>query len=181
MPFIFRDTPIKDLIVIEPKIFHDTRGYFLEAYKKSEFSVHGIDADFVQDNHSHSRYGVLRGLHFQVHPYEQGKLVSCVQGSVWDVAVDLREDSPTYHRWYGIELSHKNHIMMYIPPGFAHGFVVLSEHARFQYKCTDLYDKESERGIIWNDPTLQIDWPIDINDLVISEKDRTLPFFKELL
>ena len=180
MPFTFLDTPIKDLIVIEPKVFRDGRGFFLEAYKKPEFASHGIDVDFLQDNHSYSQYGVLRGLHFQVPPYAQGKLVSCVQGSVWDVAVDLREYSPTFTRWYGLELSSDNHKMMYIPPGFAHGFLVLSKNAQFQYKCTEIYNKDAERGILWNDPVLEIAWPIGCSDLNISDKDLELPAFKEL-
>lgn len=180
MPFTFKDTPIKDLIVIEPKVFRDGRGFFLEAYKKSDFASNGIDVNFLQDNHSYSQYGVLRGLHFQVPPHAQGKLVSCVQGSVWDVAVDIRDNSPTFARWFGLELSSENHKMMYIPPGFAHGFLVLSGYALFQYKCTEFYNKNAERGIIWNDPGLKIGWPIGNSDLIISDKDLDLPIFKEL-
>ncbi len=167
------DTGIKGLIVIEPQVFGDERGYFMETYSSVKFKELGIEEDFLQDNESMSKQGVLRGLHFQKHN-PQGKLVRCTSGKIWDVAVDLRPDSETFGKWYGVELSSENKKMMYIPPMFAHGFVVLSETATFNYKCTSLYHPASDGGIKWDSSDLGIEWPIDGLDLTISEKDQNL-------
>ena len=171
-------TRINELILIQPSVFPDPRGYFFESYKKEEFRGLGIDADFVQDNESMSQKNVLRGLHFQKPPFAQGKLVRVVTGSVLDVAVDLRKDSGTYGKWESAVLSAENKLMMWIPEGFAHGFLVLEDNTIFQYKCTNYYNKESESGIIWNDPDLEIDWGIE-NPLV-SEKDLRGKPFKDI-
>ena len=164
-------TPIKDLVVIEPKVFEDQRGYFFEAYNKNTFHDLGLDYDFVQDNQSYSSKGVLRGLHFQK-KYPQAKLVRVIEGEVFDVAVDLRKDSPTFGKWYGVTLSGENKKMFMIPRGFAHGFLVLSETAVFSYKCDDFYHPNDEGGIIYNDPDIGIDWPRVDCELVLSEKDK---------
>lgn len=163
-------TPIDDLIVLEPNVFGDERGYFMESYNKEVFKTCGIDVDFVQDNESKSKKGVLRGLHFQT-KNPQGKLVRCSKGVIYDVAVDLRPESKTFGKWYGIELSAENKKMMYIPPKFAHGFVVLSEDAVFNYKCTELYHPESDSGIMYNSEEINVVWPKVDGDLIISEKD----------
>ena len=164
-------TPIKDLVVIEPKVFGDERGYFYEAYNKNTFHELGLDYDFVQDNQSFSRKGVLRGLHFQKQ-FPQAKLVRVIEGEVFDVAVDLRKDSPTFGKWYGVTLSGENKKMFMIPRGFAHGFLVLSETAVFSYKCDDFYHPNDEGGIIYNDPDIGIEWPEVGCELVLSEKDK---------
>lgn len=164
-------TPIKDLVVIEPKVFGDERGYFYEAYNKNAFHELGLDYDFVQDNQSFSRKGVLRGLHFQKQ-FPQAKLVRVIEGEVFDVAVDLRKDSPTFGKWYGVTLSGENKKMFMIPRGFAHGFLVLSETAVFSYKCDDFYHPNDEGGIIYNDPDIGIEWPRVDCELVLSEKDK---------
>ena len=177
MSFNFTETAIEGLVIIEPHVFHDQRGFFLETYKKSEFRDHGIYAVFVQDNHSCSHKGILRGLHFQREPFAQGKLVRVIYGSVWDVAVDIRPGSSTYGRWFGLELNDENHYMIFIPAGFAHGFVTLSEKAEFEYKCTCEYNKESEGGIRWDDPDIDIKWPN--RDVKVSEKDKLLPYMKD--
>jgi len=162
---------IEGLKVIEPTVFGDSRGYFMETYNYNDFKEAGIDVEFVQDNQSSSRYGVLRGLHFQLH-YPQDKLVRVVNGEVFDVAVDLREGSKTYGKWYGIELSEENKKQFYIPEGFAHGFLVLSDQAEFCYKCTDFYHPDDEGGIAWNDPTINVAWPeLDV-PYRMSEKDK---------
>ncbi len=179
MPFTFKTLEIPGLTLIEPRVFPDGRGFFMESYKESEFKAHGIDCRFVQDNHSKSSRGVLRGLHFQKAPYAQGKLVRVIEGAVWDVAVDLRRDSPTYCEWYGVELSEENRFMFFIPAGFAHGFVTLSEKAQFEYKCTAEYNKASESGIRWDDPDIGIQWPV--RDVQVSERDAVLPYFKDLV
>lgn len=163
-------TPIKDLVVIEPKVFEDQRGYFFEAYNKNTFHELGLDYDFVQDNQSYSTKGVLRGLHFQKQ-FPQAKLVRVIEGEVFDVAVDLRKDSPTFGKWYGVTLSGENKKMFMIPRGFAHGFLVLSETAVFSYKCDDFYHPNDEGGIIYNDPDIGIEWPEVDCELVLSEKD----------
>lgn len=170
-------TPIKDLVVIEPKVFGDERGYFYEAYNKNTFHELGLDYDFVQDNQSFSRKGVLRGLHFQKN-YPQAKLVRVIEGEVFDVAVDLRKDSPTYGKWYGVVLSGENKKMFMIPRGFAHGFLVLSETAIFSYKCDDFYHPNDEGGIIYNDPTIGVEWPKLDCEFVLSEKDKKHDKFK---
>ncbi len=164
-------TPIKDLVVIEPKVFGDERGYFYEAYNKNTFHELGLDYDFVQDNQSFSRKGVLRGLHFQKQ-FPQAKLVRVIEGEVFDVAVDLRKDSPTFGKWYGVTLSGENKKMFMIPRGFAHGFLVLSETAVFSYKCDDFYHPNDEGGIIYNDPDIGIVWPEVDCELVLSDKDK---------
>lgn len=173
----FISTPIPDLYIIQPKVFEDERGYFFESYNKTEFEKHGIDADFVQDNQSLSQKGVLRGLHFQNPPFAQGKLVRAIKGSIFDVAVDLRKASPTYGQHFDIELTEKNKTMLWIPKGFAHGFMTLEDNTIFSYKCSNVYNKASEGSIIWNDPTLSIKW--GTNTPLLSEKDKTGPFFKD--
>ena len=172
-------TSIPDLLVVKPRVFEDARGFFFESYNKKNFEAAGINIDFCQDNQSKSSYGVIRGLHYQLYPYSQSKLVSVVQGAVWDVAVDLRAYSPTFGQWYGIELSEDNHTQFLIPKGFAHGFSVLSETAIFTYKCDDFYNANFERGIMYNDPYLAIDWKIPADDALISDKDLKHLTFKE--
>lgn len=170
--FNFTKTSIDGVIIIEPTVFGDERGYFMETYQKEEFKQLGLDVDFVQDNQSSSHKGVLRGLHFQ-YTQPQGKLVRVISGEVFDVAVDLRKDSPTYGKWEGVTLSADNKKQFYIPPGFAHGFVVLSDSAEFTYKCTDYYKADDEGGIQWDDPEIGINWPIDdIDEIILSEKDK---------
>lgn len=173
-------TPIEGLLVITPKVFSDERGYFMETYNIADFTEAGIDSVFVQDNQSASKKGVLRGLHFQIqHP--QAKLVRVIRGKVFDVAVDMRKGSATYGKWFGLTLSEENKKMFYIPKGFAHGFLVLSDHAEFTYKCTELYHPNDEGGIIYNDPDIGIDWPIeDGMELIFSDKDTKWPLLKEL-
>ncbi|WP_371767802.1 dTDP-4-dehydrorhamnose 3,5-epimerase [Massilia sp.] len=161
MPYTVTPTAIPDVLMLEPKVFGDARGFFYESFNARDFAqATGVDAQFVQDNHSKSAKGVLRGLHYQIQ-HAQGKLVRVVQGSVFDVAVDLRKSSPTFGRWVGMELSADNHRQLWVPPGFAHGFVVLSESAEFLYKTTDYWYPEHERSLSWNDPAIGIDWPID--------------------
>ncbi len=177
MPFSFEHLDIPGLVVIQPKVFPDGRGFFMESYKASEFARAGIPAQFVQDNHSSSVRGVLRGLHYQLPPFAQGKLVRVLEGRVWDVAVDIRTNSPTKGKWFGTELSADDRRMLYIPEGFAHGFVTLSDRAQFFYKCTAEYNKECEAGIRWDDPKLGIRWPI--SEVTVSEKDRALPLLRD--
>lgn len=177
--FKFIKTSIKDVYIIESTIFGDERGYFMETYHEKEFKDGGIDVKFVQDNQSKSRKGVLRGLHFQC-TNPQGKLVRVIKGEVFDVAVDLRKDSATYGKWEGILLSEDNKKQFYVPEGFAHGFLVLSDEAEFIYKCTNLYYPEDEGGILWNDPDIGIEWPLDnIDEIILSEKDKNLKILKE--
>lgn len=175
MPFV--DTPIPGLKVFKPKVWEDTRGYFFEAFNQRTFEEAGITGHFVQDNQARSTYGVLRGLHYQAGPFAQAKLVRVLQGEVLDVAADLREGSPTYGQWYSIRLSEENKWQLYVPRGFAHGYVVLSETAEFFYKCDNFYSKEHEGGIIFNDPVLNIDWEIGPDEVLLSDKDRLLPRF----
>ena len=173
-----KETPLKDCYIVEPTIFEDERGYFYEKYNEQKFEeLTGINGHFVQDNISKSTYGVLRGLHLQKGEHAQAKLVSCLEGRVWDVAVDLREDSPTFGKWYGIELTDENKLQFYVPRGFAHGFSVLSETAIFAYKCDNFYNKASESGIMYNDEELKIDWKLPLDKILISEKDQILPSF----
>lgn len=175
--FIFNNTEIEGVYVIEPKVFGDNRGYFMETYNKLEFKNNGLDYNFVQDNQSKSKKGVLRGLHFQkTHP--QAKLVRVLEGEVFDVAVDVRKGSKTYGKWVGVILSEENKKQFMIPRGFAHGFVVLSETAVFAYKCDDFYHPEDEGGIMWNDPDINIEWPYK-GELLLSEKDKVHPLLKE--
>ncbi len=178
MPFTFKKLKLDGLVLVEPRSFADERGFFMETYKASEFLRAGLVEAFVQDNHSRSIRGVLRGLHFQHSPSAQAKLVRVVTGAVWDVAVDLRPGSPTYKQWYGQELSEANRCMMYIPIGFAHGFVTLSEEANLVYKCGAEYDRERDGGIRWDDPDVAVEWPV--RDVIISNKDRDLPFLRDV-
>ena len=173
-------TDIEGLAVIEPSVFSDARGYFFEAFNQKVFNAEVAPVEFVQDNESKSSYGVVRGLHFQRPPYAQAKLVRVVKGRVLDVAVDLREDSPTYGKHFSVELSDENHRMLFIPRGFAHGFSVLSEEVVFQYKCDNYYHPESEGAIAWNDPDLGIDWGIPEDKVVLSAKDAKNPFLKDM-
>lgn len=175
--FTFTETKIKDVYIIEPKLFGDERGYFMETYSEQAFKEAGLDYVFVQDNQSSSKKGVLRGLHFQkIH--SQAKLVRVLKGEVFDVAVDLRKNSETYGQWVGELLSEDNHKQLMIPRGFAHGFLVVSDHAEFAYKCDDFYHPEEEGGIIWNDKDIAIDWP-EIGELILSEKDQKHPSLSE--
>jgi dTDP-4-dehydrorhamnose 3,5-epimerase len=178
------ETPIKELYIIEPQVFGDNRGFFMEFWNKRNFEEIGLNMEFVQDNHSKSRKGVLRGLHFQT-KNSQGKLVRCIKGKVYDVAVDLRKGSKTFGKYFGIELTEENKKMFYIPEGFAHGFLALTEEVEFLYKATNYYTPEYESGIIWNDKDINIDWPLEKygikEDLLLSEKDRKLQTFKEYL
>lgn len=177
-----RETHIQGLIVIEPEVYGDSRGYFFESFNAAEFAKQtGIDTQFVQDNESRSSYGVVRGLHMQLPPHAQAKLVRVVEGRVLDVAVDLRKDSPTFGRYFAIELTGENHLQVYIPRGFAHGFSVLSETAVFQYKCDGYYAPEAETAIAWNDPELGIDWKLPLEDVVLSDKDRNHPTLKDFI
>ena len=169
--FTFTKTSIEGVYVIKPTLFGDERGYFMETYHAGEFKEAGLNFDFVQDNQSKSKKGVLRGLHFQ-YTQPQGKLVRVIKGEVFDVAVDLRKDSATYGKWEGVILSEENKKQFYVPEGFAHGFLVLSDEAEFTYKCTKFYDSADEGGIIWNDPNIGIEWPLDdIKEISLSEKD----------
>jgi dTDP-4-dehydrorhamnose 3,5-epimerase len=172
-------TPIEGLLIIQPQIFEDPRGYFYESYNKQKFSEAGIDFEFIQDNQSLSQKGIIRGLHFQAPPFEQGKLVRVIQGAVKDVVVDIRKNSPTFGQHFSIVLTAQNKTMFFIPPGFAHGFETLEEDTIFLYKCTNVYNKESEGGLLWNDPFLNINW--QNNDPLISDKDKILPTFKNLI
>ena len=172
-------TPIEGLLVIEPRVFRDSRGYFVETYNEQRYREAGIDAIFVQDNQSCSSYGVVRGLHFQRPPYSQAKLVCCTVGRVLDVAVDLRKDSPTFGQWFSVELSEENKRQFFIPRGFAHGFSVLSDQAIFTYKCDNLYHPEADGGLLLSDPSLAIDWQVPENLRIISEKDTKHPLLRD--
>jgi len=173
MSFTLKSLSIPDVVLVEPKILPDDRGYFMETFKASDFKKADMPDRFVQDNFSFSRKGVIRGLHYQKNPHAQGKLVLTLKGGVWDVAVDIRKTSPTFKQWVAAELSDANHAMLYIPPGFAHGFVALSDDVHLLYKCTEEYDPHSDAGIRWNDPDIAIAWPVA--DPVLSPKDRALP------
>jgi dTDP-4-dehydrorhamnose 3,5-epimerase len=166
------ETTLAGVLVVEPRVFQDARGFFLETYHAQRYAAAGLDVTFVQDNHSRSRRGTLRGLHFQV-AQPQGKLVRVIEGTIWDVAVDIRPDSPTFGQHVGVELSAENFRQIYVPPGFAHGFCVTTEVAQVEYKCTAYYDPADERGIAWNDPRLAIPWPVA--DPVLSARDQTNP------
>lgn len=178
--FKFIQTKIKDLYIIEPKVFGDERGYFMESYNRADFVEAGLEMVFVQDNESKSKKGVLRGMHFQT-KYTQGKLVRATQGEVYDVAVDLRKDSPTFGQWEGVLLSAENKRQFYVPEGFAHGFLVLSDEAVFNYKCTDYYAPEYDSGLLYNDEEVGINWPLEsIEEIILSEKDKKQKTLKEL-
>ena len=170
-------TKLSGVLIIEPSVFGDERGFFKEIFQKERYDEIGINNSFVQDNYSRSEYGVLKGLHFQKKK-PQGKLVSCTLGSVFDVIVDIKPDSKTFSQYIGVEISEKNHLQIWVPPGYAHGFCVLSEIADFHYKCTDFYFPNDESGIIWNDPDINVEWPI--SDPKLSSKDLKLPSLKTL-
>jgi dTDP-4-dehydrorhamnose 3,5-epimerase len=174
--FDFQRTSIEGLYVIEPKVYEDARGFFMETYTKKAFEDMGIHIDFVQDNHSKSEKNVLRGLHFQVNQ-PQGKLLRVISGSIYDVAVDLRRESPTYGQWYATTLSADNKRQFYVPPRFAHGFLTLEDQTEVLYKTTDYYHPEDEGGIIYNDSTLNISWPVEHSQIILSDKDKKLPKF----
>lgn len=171
-------TEIEGLLIIKPKVFEDSRGYFYESYNRERLMEAGIEYDFVQDNQSLSSKGVLRGLHFQNPPHEQGKLIRVITGAVIDVAVDIRKNSPTYGKWVSVELSAANKLMFWVPPGFAHGFATLEDNTTFFYKCTGFYNNAAEGSVLWNDPDLNIDWKI--SDPMLSERDKLCPLFREL-
>ncbi len=177
--FNFVETSIKGLYIIEPKVFGDSRGYFMESYSKRDFFEAGLTMEFVQDNESKSKKGVLRGLHFQT-KHIQGKLVRVVQGEVFDVVVDMRDGSPTFGLWEGVLLTADNKKQFYVPEGFAHGFLVVSDEAVFQYKCTDYYAPEYDGGVLWNDPDIGIEWPLEgIDEVLLSDKDKAQQTLKE--
>lgn len=178
MSFEFIPQQIREVVLIRPKILEDNRGFFLETYKKSEFFKNGITVDFIQENHSKSKARVLRGLHYQATPYEQSKLVRCTKGRIYDIAVDIRPQSPTYKQYVKVELSDENKNLLYIPKGFAHGFVVLSEEAELTYKVDSEYNQEADAGIFWADEELAIDWEIDFPP-ILSDKDQNLPRLRE--
>ena len=178
MPFEFKRLEIIDVILIKPKVFGDERGFFMETYKKGDFEEVGIKGEFIQDNHSRSKYGVLRGLHFQKEPYAQAKIIRCMRGVIYDVAVDLRSGSQTFGKYVGVNLSEDNKYQLYIPRGYAHGFLVLSENAEVVYKVDNVYAPDYEGGLVWNDPYVDIQWPND--NPILSEKDKRWPTLKEL-
>lgn len=179
MPFEFEKQKIEDVILVKPRVFGDNRGFFMETYKKSEFFANGIKAEFVQDNHSKSTKGVLRGLHYQAKPFGQAKLVRCVHGKVYDVAVDIRKNSKTFGQYVKVELSEENKNILYIPDGFAHGFVALTDEVELIYKTSGEYAPNADRGILWNDKDINIDWCIDFQP-ILSEKDKVQPRFKDI-
>lgn len=179
MPFEFEKLEIEGLVLVKPKIFGDNRGFFLESYKKSDFVHAGINSEFVQDNHSVSQKGVVRGLHYQIAPKMQAKLVRCMKGRIYDVAVDLRPDSKTFKKWVKVELTGENQYMLYIPEGFAHGFAVLSDEAELLYKTTEEFAPAYERGILWYDENINVDWGLDFEP-ILSEKDKIQPRFNEI-
>ena len=179
------ETKIKDLLILEPRVFSDERGWFMESFNQKKFEQalieRGLEVpNFVQDNHSFSQKGVLRGLHYQLNPYAQGKLVRVVQGRAWDVAVDIRQGSSTFGQWVGVELTAENHKQFWIPAGFAHGFIALDDNTQFLYKTTNYYNKECECSIMWNDPDIAIEWPLkDIEKVLVSDKDKIASNLKE--
>jgi len=179
MSFEFVKQKIEDVILIKPKAYEDNRGFFMESYKKSDFTANGINKDFIQENHSYSNSKVLRGLHYQIKPFSQAKLIKCIKGSIYDIALDIRPNSATFKQYIKVELSEENKQMLYIPEGFAHGFVVMSENAQIIYKTTKEYNPISERGIFWNDKDLNINWEIDFEP-ILSKKDENLPKFNEI-
>ncbi len=178
MSIAVEKTPLEGLLIVRPRLFRDARGFFLESYNQETFNSAGISIPFVQDNHSRSARGTLRGLHFQTHP-GQVKLVRCTLGAIWDVAVDIRPGSPTFGKHFGIELRPDDATMLFVPIGFAHGFVVLSEFAEVQYKCSNVYNPATEAGIMWNDPDLNVQWPLNGIEPLLSERDKTNPSFAE--
>jgi dTDP-4-dehydrorhamnose 3,5-epimerase len=181
MPFLTHTTPIEGLLVIEPKVFVDERGLFMESFKASDFARFGVTQNFVQDNHSKSKKGVIRGLHFQRAPHAQGKLVRVTHGRAWDVAVDLRKGSSTFGMWYAEVLSADNHLLFWIPEGFAHGFLALEDDTELLYKCTTEYNQPSDGGIRWNDPDINVQWPEIGVSPILSAKDADLPLLKDCI
>lgn len=179
MDVIVEKTPLDGLLIIRPHVFHDSRGFFVESYNKEAFAKAGIDTIFVQDNHTKSSQGTLRGLHFQTSP-GQIKLIRCTQGKIWDVAVDIRQESKTFGQHFALELTPDEAVMFYIPLGFAHGFFTLSETAEVQYKCSNVYNASTEAGIAWNDPDLNIPWPLNGIEPLLSERDKNTPLLKDL-
>lgn len=179
MPFVFERQKIKDVILVKPKVFGDERGFFMESYKKSDFFENGIDVEFAQDNHSKSTKGVLRGLHYQAKPFAQAKLVRCAKGAIYDVAIDIRPNSPTFSQYVKVKLSEDNKEMLYIPKGFAHGFVALTDTVEVLYKTSEEYSPCADRGILWSDKDINIDWEIDFEP-ILSEKDKNQPLLKDL-
>jgi dTDP-4-dehydrorhamnose 3,5-epimerase len=178
--FDFRETSIKGVFLIEPKAFEDDRGFFMEYYNKAAFAENGFVDVFVQANHSSSRKGVVRGLHYQLHPHPMGKLIKVVKGKVFDVGVDLRKGSPTFGKWHGDLLSAANRKMLYFPPGFAHGFLALEDGTEVIYECTGMYDQSSERAVLWNDPDIGIKWPLEgIAEIILSDKDKKNPRLRD--
>ena len=171
-------TWLPGILIIEPQVFADQRGYFFESYNLDKFNTHGITMQFIQDNQSKSEFGVIRGLHYQLHPFAQVKLVRVIEGKIYDIAVDIRKKSSTFSKWFGIELSAENNKQLLIPEGFAHGFSVLSESAVVLYKCNSFYKPEAERGIRYDDPQLAIDWQLNKEDIKVSERDAALPLFR---
>jgi len=178
MPFNFKRLKIPEVILVEPQVFPDERGFFMESFKESIFKENGINTKFVQDNHSHSIKGTLRGLHYQKNPSAQAKLVTALKGEIFDVAVDIRKGSPTYGKWVGEILSEKNHKLLYVPQGFAHGFCVLSEEADVTYKANNEYSPETDRGLLWNDPKVGVKWPIE--KPITSKKDEQQPLLENI-
>lgn len=179
MPFLFERQKIKEVILVKPKILKDERGFFMESYKKSEFFENGINVEFIQDNHSKSTKGVLRGLHYQAKPHAQAKLVRCAKGEIYDIAIDIRPNSPTFAHYVKVRLSEENKEMLFIPEGFAHGFVALSDEVEVLYKTSSEYNAQADRGILWCDKDINIDWEIDFEP-IISEKDKKQPTLKEI-
>lgn len=177
MPFEFEKTSIDGVYLIKPKIFGDERGFFLETYKKDDFEKEGITGDFVQDNHSKSKKGVIRAIHLQKGKHAQAKIVRCIKGAIWDIAVDLRKDSPTFGEYVAFELNEENKYILYIPRGCGHGFAALTEGVEMEYKNDNLYSPENETGVVWNDPDLKIPWPVE--NPIVAEKDKRLPTLKE--
>jgi dTDP-4-dehydrorhamnose 3,5-epimerase len=179
--FDFKETNIKGVLVIEPKAFEDPRGFFMEYYNKGGYAENGFREVFVQANHSKSRKGVVRGLHYQLNPHPMGKLIKVVRGRIFDVGVDVRRASPTFGKWHGDTLSDTNRRMLYFPPGFAHGFLALEDNTEVIYECTGMYDRESERALLWNDPDIGITWPLaGIKEVILSEKDKKNPRLKDV-
>ncbi len=179
MPFEFEEQKIKEVILITPKVFGDSRGFFMETYKKTDFEANGIIGEFNQDNHSKSSKGVLRGLHYQKEPFEQAKIVRCIKGKIFDVAVDIRKKSSTFGKYVKVKLSEDNKKMLYIPKGFAHGFVALSDEVEIVYKTQGEYNPDADRGIIWNDKDININWEIDFEP-ILSDKDKNHPNLKDI-
>lgn len=178
MSFTFRALSIPDIILIQPEVFPDTRGCFFEIFKESEFNNANLPVRFYQDNFSFSKKNVIRGLHYQKHPKTQSKIVTVLKGRIWDVAVDIRRNSSTYLKWISLELNDENRSMLYIPPGFAHGFLALSDDVHLLYKCTNEYDSKLDAGIRWDDPDIGIRWPV--KNQILSDKDKSLPYIRDL-